>query len=86
MGVWIENSAEDREKLREMEISGEMRGTNNNNISAVVGDLSDVQSISEAFDGCRGVFHTAGFIDPAGLAGYSVSLFPSYPNKPLIII
>ncbi|XP_058180360.1 cinnamoyl-CoA reductase-like SNL6 [Rhododendron vialii] len=67
----IVTNEEDRDKLREMEMSGEMRGTNNNNISAVMGDLSDVQSISEAFDGCRGVFHTAGFIDPAGLAGYS---------------
>lgn len=66
-----------------MEMSGEMRGTNNNNISAVMGDLSDVQSISEAFDGCRGVFHTAGFIDPAGLAGYSVSLsFPPIQTSP----
>ncbi|XP_057464201.1 cinnamoyl-CoA reductase-like SNL6 [Actinidia eriantha] len=65
---------EDRERLREMELSGEMRGANNNNISTAMANLNDVQSLSEAFDGCRGVFHTAAFVDPAGLSGYSKSM------------
>lgn len=67
----IVNNEEDREKMREMEMSGEMRGTNNNNVSAVMGLLTDIDSLSQAFAGCRGVFHTAGFVDPAGLSGYS---------------
>lgn len=67
-------NAEDLEKLREMEITGEM-GPSMNTVEAVMASLNDVQSLSEAFNGCRGVFHTAAFVDPAGLSGYSVCVF-----------
>ncbi|CAH9083386.1 unnamed protein product [Cuscuta europaea] len=66
---------EDLDLLREMEECGEMRGCNGSNVAeAVMARLSDVESISEAFKGCRGVIHTAAFIDPAGLSGYSKSM------------
>jgi hypothetical protein len=39
--------------------------------------LTDIESLQEAFQGCRGVFHTSAFIDPAGLSGYTVSLLLS---------
>lgn len=58
--------------MREMETSGEMR-LNNSIVEVVMAKLTDVESLTEAFDGCRGVFHTAAFVDPAGLSGYSVS-------------
>ena len=45
----------------------------NNNISAKMANLTDSESLLEAFKDCRGVFHTAAFIDPAGLSGYTVS-------------
>ncbi|KAH0670959.1 hypothetical protein KY290_026393 [Solanum tuberosum] len=67
------NSYEDLEKLREMEISGEMRQSMNT-VEAVMARLNDIQSLSQAFSGCRGVFHTASFVDPAGLSGYSKSM------------
>lgn len=62
------------EKLREMGNSGEMR-LNNSFVEVVMAKLTEVESLTEAFDGCRGVFHTAAFVDPAGLSGYSVSAF-----------
>ena len=68
----IEN-AEDKEKLRELETSGEMR-TSKNGIIAVMAKLTEVESLVEAFQGCHGVFHTSAFTDPAGLSGYTVSL------------
>ncbi|CAA2990854.1 cinnamoyl- reductase-like SNL6 isoform X2 [Olea europaea subsp. europaea] len=64
---------EDVEKLRQMEISGEMRLTNSI-IEIVMAKLNEIESLANAFDGCRGVFHTAGFIDPAGLSGYSKAM------------
>lgn len=36
--------------------------------------MTEIESLLEAFEGCRGVFHTSAFIDPAGLSGYTVSL------------
>ncbi|KAL6994348.1 hypothetical protein U1Q18_012454 [Sarracenia purpurea var. burkii] len=66
----IVTNEEDGEKLRETELLGEM----NSNISAVMASIADVQSLSEAFNGCRGVFHTSAFVDPAGLSGYSKSM------------
>lgn len=59
-----------------MEISGEMRQSMNT-VEAVMARLNDIESLSQAFNGCRGVFHTAAFVDPAGLSGYSVSLLTS---------
>lgn len=42
-------------------------------VEVVMARLSEVESLTEAFNGCRGVFHTAAFVDPAGLSGYTVS-------------
>ncbi|KAJ1416515.1 hypothetical protein SESBI_17298 [Sesbania bispinosa] len=36
--------------------------------------LTDVDSLQKAFEGCRGVFHTSAFTDPAGLSGYTKSM------------
>ncbi|KAI3452437.1 hypothetical protein Pfo_009101 [Paulownia fortunei] len=69
----IVDNEEDVEKLREMEISGEMR-LNNSIVEVVMAKLTEVESLTEAFDGCRGVFHTAAFVDPAGLSGYSKAM------------
>ncbi|CAI9758592.1 unnamed protein product [Fraxinus pennsylvanica] len=69
----IVDNEEDVEKLREMEISGEMRLTNSI-IEIVMSKLNEIESLANAIDGCRGVFHTAGFIDPAGLSGYSKAM------------
>ncbi|XP_023528175.1 cinnamoyl-CoA reductase-like SNL6 [Cucurbita pepo subsp. pepo] len=41
------------------------------NVTVVVAKLTDVNSLVEAFNGCRGVFHTSSSIDPAGLSGYT---------------
>ena len=67
-------NAEDIDRLREMETSGEMRSTDDN-ISVVMAKLAEIESLSEAFQGCRGVFHTSAFIDPAGVSGYTVRAF-----------
>lgn len=64
-------NAEDIDRLKEMETSGEMRSTDDN-ITVVMAKLSEIESLSEAFQGCRGVFHTCAFIDPAGVSGYTV--------------
>lgn len=65
----VVDNPEDVEKL------GETRTrTNNNKISAVMANLADVESLSQAFHGCRGVFHTSAFTDPAGLSGYTKAM------------
>ncbi|KAJ9135327.1 hypothetical protein P3X46_032526 [Hevea brasiliensis] len=69
----IIHSEEEMEKLRELEVSGEMR-TINNSIKAVVAKITEIESLLKAFEGCRGVFHTAAFTDPAGLSGYTKSM------------
>ncbi|KAA8548111.1 hypothetical protein F0562_004628 [Nyssa sinensis] len=69
----IVTNEEDLEKVREMELSGEKRGANSN-VTAVMAQLTELESLAEAFDGCHGVFHTAAFVDPAGLSGYSKSM------------
>ncbi|OWM71536.1 hypothetical protein CDL15_Pgr005723 [Punica granatum] len=72
--ITVDNQ-EDLEKLREMETTGEMgTGRGRSNFWAVVAKLSDVGRLSDAFEGCRGVFHTCSFADPAGLSGYSKSM------------
>lgn len=59
------------EELRETE----SWGPRNNGISVVVVEkLSDAEGLSEAFNGCSCVLHTAAFIDPAGLSGYTKSM------------
>ncbi|KZV49740.1 cinnamoyl-CoA reductase 1 [Dorcoceras hygrometricum] len=52
------DKAEDVEKLK-MENSGEMR-LSNNSVEVVTAKLTDVESLTEAFDCCRAVFHIAG--------------------------
>ncbi|CAL1358053.1 unnamed protein product [Linum trigynum] len=78
--ILVDNQ-EDVEKLREMEEAaageeGRRRlGSNNNGVvEAVVASLFQVETLAEAFNGCRGVFHTAAFADPAGLSGYTKSM------------
>ncbi|KAM1015123.1 hypothetical protein ACFX1Q_044855 [Malus domestica] len=69
----IVDNQEDAEIMREMRTSG----TNSDRISAVIAKLTDtdvVESLSHAFHGCRGVFHTSAFVDPAGLSGYTKSM------------
>ncbi|XP_077244121.1 NAD(P)-binding Rossmann-fold superfamily protein [Tasmannia lanceolata] len=63
----VENQ-EDLEKLREMEIFG---GRGNDRVSAVMAKVTELDSLCEAFHGCRGVFHTSAFVDLGGLSGYS---------------
>ena len=75
--IFFTGNAEDINKLREMESSGEI-GTSNNNVSVVKAKLTEIESLLEAFEGCRGVFHTSAFIDPAGLSGYTVSLLLTF--------
>ncbi|XP_027152837.1 cinnamoyl-CoA reductase-like SNL6 [Coffea eugenioides] len=69
----IVHNQEDVEKVREIKASEEMRGSNNM-VEAVMANLSQVESLIEAFEGCGGVFHTAAFVDPAGLSGYSKTM------------
>ncbi|CAH2076029.1 unnamed protein product [Thlaspi arvense] len=40
--------------------------------------LTETESLMKAFDGCAGVFHTAAFVDPAGISGYSPTSVVSY--------
>ncbi|XP_022773681.1 cinnamoyl-CoA reductase-like SNL6 [Durio zibethinus] len=70
--VLVDNQ-EDVEKLREMEISGEMMACMNK-ISVIMAKPNEIQALMEAFDGCRGVFHTSASADPAGISGYSKSM------------
>lgn len=71
MCCWLVN-AEDTENLREMERGQGM--INRNAISVVMAKLTEIESLSMAFQGCCGVFHTSSSVDPAGLSGYTVSL------------
>ncbi|KAL9458407.1 hypothetical protein AB3S75_007299 [Citrus x aurantiifolia] len=59
----------DREELREL-----MRRTCSNSVSVVTAKLTEVDDLTAAFEGCRGVFHTSALADPAGLSGYSKSM------------
>ncbi|KAF3444650.1 hypothetical protein FNV43_RR14343 [Rhamnella rubrinervis] len=68
----IVDNPEDTENLREMERGQGM--INRNAISVVMAKLTEVESLSMAFQGCRGVFHTSAFVDPAGLSGYTKSM------------
>ncbi|XP_023728137.1 cinnamoyl-CoA reductase-like SNL6 [Lactuca sativa] len=71
----IVDNEEDIERLREIEITEEAGGrsniTSNNQIGVVQANFNERGSLMEAFDGCCAVFHTAAFIDPSGLSGYS---------------
>ncbi|KAE8722028.1 cinnamoyl-CoA reductase 2-like isoform X2 [Hibiscus syriacus] len=65
------HNQDDVERLREMQVSGEMMVACSNKISVVMAKPTEIQGLTEAFDGCRGVFHTSAFADPAGISGYS---------------
>ncbi|KAF4381561.1 cinnamoyl-CoA reductase-like SNL6 [Cannabis sativa] len=68
----IVDNPEDLAKIEEMESNYNSGNNNSNNISAIMANLTDEESLlSEAFKDCRGVFHTSAFIDPAGLSGYT---------------
>ncbi|XP_052485597.1 cinnamoyl-CoA reductase-like SNL6 isoform X2 [Gossypium raimondii] len=69
--ILVDNQ-EDVEKLREMQVSGEMMMACSNKISVVIAKQTEIQGLMEAFDGCRGVFHTSAFVDPSGISGYSL--------------
>ncbi|KAG2245312.1 hypothetical protein Bca4012_024194 [Brassica carinata] len=64
---------EDKEKVSEMEADAET-ASYGNRITSVVSRLTETESLVKAFDGCDGVFHTAAFVDPAGISGYSKSM------------
>ena len=55
-----------------MERRGEVRATEGN-LKVIMANLTDVDGLEKAFQGCRGVFHTSAFTDPAGLSVYTVS-------------
>nr|KJB75872.1 hypothetical protein B456_012G062200 [Gossypium raimondii] len=57
-----------------MQVSGEMMMACSNKISVVIAKQTEIQGLMEAFDGCRGVFHTSAFVDPSGISGYSKSM------------
>lgn len=59
------NVAEDAENLRQE--------VERDDVSVITAKLTEIESLSMAFQGCRGVFHTSAFVDPAGLSGYTVS-------------
>ncbi|OMP11911.1 3-beta hydroxysteroid dehydrogenase/isomerase [Corchorus capsularis] len=71
--VLVDNQ-EDVEKLREMENSWELWMACKNKVSVVMARPTELQGLMAAFDGCRGVFHTSAFTDPAGISGYSKSM------------
>ncbi|CAH2072741.1 unnamed protein product [Thlaspi arvense] len=64
---------EDKVKVSEMEADAETASFSNR-IASVVSRLTETESLIKAFDGCAGVFHTAAFVDPAGISGYSKSM------------
>eukprot|EP01018_Ginkgo_biloba_P023910 Gb_08683 [translate_table: standard] len=61
------HNTEELQKLREME---EFESANSR-LTAVVANMVDLDTLSEAFNGCYGVFHTSTFIDPEGVSGYT---------------
>ncbi|OIW12396.1 hypothetical protein TanjilG_04145 [Lupinus angustifolius] len=71
----IVDNQEDIEKVKEMEMSGEMKRRRKSNIEVIMVKLSDnVQCLEKAFEGCSALFHTSSFIDPVGLSGYTKSM------------
>ncbi|CAF2136045.1 unnamed protein product [Brassica rapa] len=71
--IVVDCPAEDKEKVSEMEADAETASFGNR-ITSVVSRLTETESLIKAFDGCDGVFHTAAFVDPAGISGYSKSM------------
>ncbi|KAL2335699.1 hypothetical protein Fmac_016912 [Flemingia macrophylla] len=64
--ITLENP-EDKEKVVDV------RGAEGK-LEVIMAKLSDVDGLEKAFEGCRGVFHTSAFTDPAGLSGYTKSM------------
>lgn len=62
------DNPEEMEKVKEIEKSGEGK------LEAIMAKLTDIDGLQKAFEGCRGVFHTSAFTDPAGLSGYTKSM------------
>ncbi|XP_065879603.1 cinnamoyl-CoA reductase-like SNL6 [Euphorbia lathyris] len=62
----ILHTQEEMENLRDFEING--------SVQPVMAKLTEIDNLIEAFQGCRAVFHTAAFTDPAGLSGYTKSM------------
>ncbi|EOA24389.1 hypothetical protein CARUB_v10017639mg, partial [Capsella rubella] len=64
----IVNTPDDLERVRAMkDETAKFHGR----IEEVSAKLTETESLVDAFDGCYGVFHTSGFIDPSGVSGYS---------------
>ncbi|KAJ3684996.1 hypothetical protein LUZ61_014160 [Rhynchospora tenuis] len=59
---------EDLDKLREMDMFGEM---GRDGVWTVMANVMDLDSLCRAFEGCVGVFHTSAFVDPSGVSGYT---------------
>lgn len=68
----VENYSEDKEKVREMRSEAGGVRIKDCKVSTLSANLTECDSLANAFDGCRGVFHTSSFLDPSGLTGYSV--------------
>ncbi|KAF5191214.1 Cinnamoyl-coa reductase [Thalictrum thalictroides] len=64
------DNEEDMDKLREMQILEQTRG-HRDGVSAVIVEITDIESLCKAFHGCCGIFHTSAFIDPSGVSGYT---------------
>ncbi|XP_047156561.1 cinnamoyl-CoA reductase-like SNL6 [Vigna umbellata] len=65
--ITVENP-EEMEKVKEIEKTAEGK------LEAIMAKLTDIDGLEKAFQGCRGVFHTSAFTDPAGLSGYTKSM------------
>ncbi|XP_038903680.1 cinnamoyl-CoA reductase-like SNL6 [Benincasa hispida] len=68
------DNPEDRERVREMKSEGGGFRINDCKVSTLSANLMECDSLANAFEGCRGVFHTSSFIDPSGLTGYSKAM------------
>ncbi|CAN8299854.1 unnamed protein product [Cochlearia groenlandica] len=69
----VVDCAEDKEKVSEIEADAET-ASYSNRVSSVISRLTEAECLVKAFEGCCGVFHTAAFVDPAGISGYSKSM------------
>ncbi|EPS68267.1 hypothetical protein M569_06505, partial [Genlisea aurea] len=62
----IVDNEEDLEKLTEIDGGA--------GVELAVAKFGDVESLVRAFHGAVAVFHTAGFVDPSGISGYTKSM------------
>ncbi|CAK9322571.1 unnamed protein product [Citrullus colocynthis] len=68
------DNPEDKEKVREMRSEAGGVRIKDCKVSTLSANLMECDSLANAFDGCRGVFHTSSFLDPSGLTGYSKAM------------